>query len=205
MPAHPNWVSSETAGVQNAAARALGLLLFFCLGLSCWHFLEFTVPLLNVLFVAAVLSIPFFALKPIRRLPSWRRWVGGLIVTPVVCLVVGFSLFEVACFPPDLFRSAGLVNDIKIHRLGAYEVRLFSDCRGGATVACSVNVKQERQILPGLLLVRTLDSFYGASAGHIDVLGANSIRVEIPMADLPNSLGRGPLVRTYALKPFAYF
>jgi hypothetical protein len=198
----------EGAGMtstQQALKRLLLVVVLFCFGLGFCHVFEFTVPLLNALLVLAVLAIPWFALKPLFHLPLWTRWVGGIVMTPFLFLMLFLSLVTVSCGPPGTYRYKRWesVVDFSILEMNGYRVRLFNYCYGGALGGCVTELRQERTVFPGLLLVRTVDSFAHSWGNKVDVAGPNTVRVRWTEESISGS--ERSLERTYQLRRFFYF
>jgi hypothetical protein len=175
----------------------------FIAGLACARCLRFTQPLLNDLFGAAVLSLPFLALRPLSQLPRIPKIIGRIVLAPVVLFSLLFALFFVACGDWKPGRK-NCLQEIGSVQQNGYSVHLLSDGCGGALAGFMLLVEQRMPLLPGLYLVRSVDVFVGAYEGHLTTAGANEIRIQIPKG-VPGTGWQREIEYVYKLKPHVYF
>jgi hypothetical protein len=163
---------------------------------------RFTHSYLNYAFAFSTLTIPWLALKPFLRLQKWdRRWWGSLLLYPIMFMTLLIAL-NLAC---GLESRHHRIQDVAVIERDGFRVRLISDC-GRDPAPCSLDLRQERLIAPGLLLVRTLDSIDGAVSGEISNVGPDTVRVRTTELDhRPSPESRGHVDRVYQVKRFVYF
>src|SRR5208282_3297373 len=90
--------------------------------------------------------------------------------------------------------------------MGGYSVGIYvSDC--GAVCSPGIDLIQEKQIIPGILLTRALDGIDQADKATYQVIGQNSLTISTPAypdSDRPwESIPARS--KTYHLKSFVYF
>jgi hypothetical protein len=152
--------------------------------LIIWNWLDarlrFSNLLLNHLFLLASLSLPWIALSFLGRLaPGWKRRVVALLVAPTLLVtlpllpVIGVGIASVLWRGPDSRQK--LLTRVD---MGAYQVALYRAGPGFMTDV-SVIVRQERPLLPGLLLVRDVDRLPSTSAADCAVLAPDQLRVDM--------------------------
>jgi len=160
------------------ARKLLLLALAFIAGSACTQCLRFTHPVPNELFGAAVLSVPFLALRPLSQLPRIPKVIGRIALTPIFLFSLLTALSFVAC--GDLQLRSGQKSCMqelgRVDQQG-YSVQLVRDGCGGAVVGFVIFLDQRMSLLPGLYLKRSLDAFDGAYEGKLTVAGPNEIRV----------------------------
>ena len=156
-------------------------------------FLRFAWPPLNSTCFLAGLLLPWVALLQLVLL---RRWwttaIAALAALPLLLcslvILIGAILFDTT---PAFERIA------EMHWAGS-SVRIYRT-NGGATTAYGIVIRQERTVLPGVLLVRNIDSFYPCYS--IDLAGTPDGFQVLPPHD-------GYCVarqQVYRLKRFVYF
>ena len=147
------------------------------------------------------LCLPWLTAAAILRIGRW--WSSALAVIAVIPLLVYSAVFlHVSAMIGSAYkngRDLSFDRFSEIHWKGS-EVRFYRT-NGGATTAFGVVVRQERRLLPGVLLVRRVDGFYPCYS-----LDAASTDVGITVRARPSEC-RGFLEqrREYRLKPFLYF
>jgi hypothetical protein len=199
---------TESSPPRRRAIAFIGLLLAgFAAVVANWHHevLRFSLPVLNPLALLAGLTLPIIAVvAAASRLSGW--WRGTtllLLVVPVVYsvfagFVVAFHLAMVIDDGTDRsFEALGVV-PVEGGRVSIYR----TNC--GATCNYGVAVRQERSLLPGVLLVRRLPGFYPAYAATVETLGPRTVRVSVP----PTGRRSGSDTvrsRVYVVQPHVYF
>src|SRR5258708_33003425 len=68
-------------------------------GIICTRIFRFTLPVLNYIFVTAVLSIPFLALRPLSQLRKIPKVIGLVLVSPVLIVVPLLAMLVATCNP----------------------------------------------------------------------------------------------------------
>lgn len=180
---------------QALLGRISILLFVYALAILNWkiEILRISFDLLNYVFFLAALCLPAMALLFSLRFPKLWMKVAGL--TCLVPLMVGSGIlaFLTVMVIPDVARDnePALRHRVKTvasayYNLGVY----YSDY--------VVTVRQEKQILPGLLLVRQVYSTPGTEI-ELNVVDQNSIKV-MSIID-PASQGG----KVLQLKSFVYF
>jgi hypothetical protein len=181
-------------------------LIFVAIVLFIWQLghpvLRFTRPIFNdILGWTLAFSLPWFAGAAIYCLGRW--WSKALAVVLVIPLLV-YSLlvfFGLAVAGPvykdghdlsfDRFAETGWKGSL---------VRLYRT-NGGATTDYGVVLRHERVIVPGILVVRSLDAFdhcYSVTLKHSD----QGIQIQDGRGECRAISDRQ---RNYRLKPFVYF
>jgi len=134
--------------------------------------------------------------KPIQLLLIMDRWWSltlALLFFPVLMLfslLVLLSLFMIGREQVDEFGWHGT-------RVKAYLIN------GGATTAYMLELRQERDIAPGLVLVKDLGIFYDCDGAKIE---PTSEGIRLSYAAIPNSDCRiGPAGKEIRLRRFVYF
>jgi hypothetical protein len=139
----------------------------------------------NVVFGATCLS-PWLAVYLVGRLPH----AAARIALRTIFICAGVVLFPLAM--GSLMGSGW--SDLGTIETGRHIVKLYeTNC--GAPCSFGVAVRQERRLIPGVVLVRDLYGFYPAAWPTYTVINPDSIRVEVPAYG-----GRAPArSRTYRL------
>ncbi len=190
---------------RHPARSLLFLLTAFVTGSACTQFLRFTHPVPNELFGAAVLSIPFLALRPLSQLSRIPKVIGRIALTPILLLAVMIALSFVACGDLQLRpQQKSCMEELGRVDQHGYSVQLVLDGCGGAAVGFMTFLDQQMPLLPGLYVKRSLDAFDGAYQGSLTVAGPNEVRVQIPKGVEGNGWHR-EIDRVYRLKPHVYF
>jgi hypothetical protein len=183
----------------------LVLALAFIVGFVCTRCLRFTHPVPNELFGAAVLALPFLALRPLSQLPRIPKIIGRIALTPVLLFALLIGLTFVAC--GDLELQPG--KNSCMEELGrvdqhGYSVHLLRNGCGGAAVGFMLIAEQRVHLSPGLYLVRSLALFDGAYEGTLTTAGPTQIRIRIPKS-VEGSGWNQEIDRVFQLKPHVYF
>lgn len=124
-----------------------------------------------------IAGYPFILLS----FPRVPKVIDLILLSPILIVISLIALFFVTC-EAEMYPTAqdSLIRELtKVERDG-YSVHLLRDCEAPATVACTVEVEQRLQLLPGLYLRRTIDSFYGANSGNLTLAGSGAIRLQLP-------------------------
>ena len=164
---------------------AASLLAVFLLGVWNWDapVLRLTSPLGNVVVLFGFFLLPWVAvviIRPMLTFGGWRRVAFILAVTPLLAYS-SFTAALIGCFelPSAVQRPAHLGFD-PIQRVilpNSTLVLYLTDC--GATCSFGLLLRQERALLPGVLLVRDLGGWYPAEKAKITRGGTMGVRVAI--------------------------
>jgi len=198
--------SEVTANPRPRPARKLLLLaVAFVAGSACTQCLRFAHPVPNELFGAAVLSLPFLALRPLSQLPRIPKVIGSIAVMPFLLLSLLTALTFVACGELELHRGQQrCMEELGKVDQQSYSVQLVRDGCGGAAVSFMLLLEQRMPLVPGLYFRRSLDIFDGAYEGNLTIVGPNQIRLQIPKG-VEGSGWNQEIDHTYYLKPHVYF
>ena len=162
---------------------------------------RFASPVLDDVAALAVVLLPWGALAALGRVPGRRlRWGLGVALAPVLLLTLPGACFLAFDLRDD---TAGPVPALEVVRqlaVGAGRVRVY---RATCGVPCSntLVVRHERAVLPGVLVVRTLDIGADGDAGL--ATDARGSRVTVTLPDEVTGAVREP--ETFALRPWVYF
>jgi hypothetical protein len=136
----------------------------------------------------------------------WRAGhrLGKVIAVCVVILLVPYSLVVLlgSAMTAGAFKGG---HDLSFEQFSELPwkgtaIRLYRT-NGGATTDYGVVVRQERRLLPGIMLVRTVDSFY-----HCESIDVETTPSGIRLADRRSYCGAFPPgYRDYRLRSFVYF
>lgn len=189
-------------GAKRTLLQALLLLAVYCSMVLNWFFesLRFSYSPLNYLVFLIALTLPFvIVFFGFRFSRIWMRVVTLVSMLPLMVLsallMFGTSLFlllivlELGRDPTfEKVRSV----EAEHYRVSVYRVDVAGATGGGG----GVQARQEKSLLPGLLLVRRL---YTGSGSHIDVsvVDEDHIKVYAP----PATVREG---REFELKRFVY-
>lgn len=185
---------------RKAALLSVGSVLFI------WQLrhpvLRFASPVVNdVLGFVIGLGLPWLAAIAIFRIGRlWSKTVAILAVLPL--LLYSFIFLLGSAVTGFAYKDG---HDLSFDRFSETDwrgsiVRLYRT-NGGATTDFGVVIRQERTLMPGLLLVRRVDGFYPCYS-----VDATSTELGITITDHNSECGG--LVgqsRDYRLKPFIYF
>jgi hypothetical protein len=151
--------------------------------------------------------LPFVAIRPILQFSRIPKIIGCIFISPILIFDVLFVLLFVGCSPQlelHHYRTNSCIQELGKLEQGNYSVHLLRDCGGGAPVSFTVWIEQRLPILPGLYLLRTVDSFYGAYEGKLISVSGDEVRLQIPVG-VPGSGWEEKIDRTYKLKRHVYF
>jgi len=140
-----------------------------------------------------------------------KRWLTSALIVVFLLPILCFSavgLFFEALMARDVWRT-GLnpsFERISTVPLAGYSVGIYrTNC--GAPCSYGIYPLQEKQIIPGILLVRQLDGFGDAGEATYKVIGPDTLMLSIP-AYVDNDRPWESIParsRVYHLKPFLYF
>ncbi|MGA8273940.1 MAG: hypothetical protein WB919_20420 [Candidatus Sulfotelmatobacter sp.] len=200
--------ASQIAGqTKTHPGRSLILLgCAFLLAYGCIRIFSSSNTAFNHFFVLGWLSIPFIALRPLSQLPRLSKWIGFVLVTPLLLLCLVMCLITVTCdFYLHPYGKDSCLEELGKIEQNGYSVHLVHDrgC-GGALDSGSLDVEQRKTIFPGLYLVRSIAYFDGAYEGQITQSGSSAIHVHVPKG-AEGSIWHQEVDRTYMLKRYLYF
>ena len=181
--------------------RLLILALVFIAGAACTQCLRFTHPVPNELFGAAVLSVPFLALRPLSQLPRIPKIIGRIAVVPFLLFSLLTALTFVACGDLQLHRDRqSCMEELgKVDQPG-YSVQLVRDGCGGAAVSFMLLVQQRMPLFPGLYVIRSVDILDDTYEGNLTAVAPDRIRLQVE-----GSSWHQQIDRVYQLKRHVYF
>jgi len=139
-----------------------------------------------------VLVLPAFLVTAALWLrPLWIKLAVIAVAAPIglLCLLAAlFVLLEIRYGPLTSFRNVS-----QVELLGSV-VRAY-ETNGGATTNFGLIVRQEKLLLPGILLVRDLCQEYPAMGGSVQQVGPETVRVnayaeKVDQCDLPIRIRR---------------
>ena len=195
---------SEPVSVRRSPARQLQVLAgAFIVGYGCTRIFEFSQSIFNYLFVLLVMSFPVLAVRPIRQLPKLPKIAGFVIVSPLLLIEIFLLLTFVACGSPELhhYRTGSCIQEDQTIQQSGYSVHLLHDCGGGATIDSSQWIEQRRKVVSVLVLVKTIDSFYGSTRAELSFTGENQLFLRRHQGETPEGIED----HTYYLKPHVYY
>jgi hypothetical protein len=184
---------------RKSVRRLLILIAIMLVGYACVEMFRFAASWGNLIFVCAYLMVPFFAIQPLRRLSQPFKALGFVILIPVLLLsVVNLSVSILDALDPDLKR----IEPLQTVQQGRSSVQIGRYEHGGAVGVRGVYLEQQRSVLPGLYLVRSIDAFGYAHEATLAVDGPYRVRVHAI-----GSYNDAHLVvdRVYSLKSWVYF
>jgi hypothetical protein len=189
----------QTKDTRKSVRRLLILIAIMLVGYACIEMFRFAAGLVNLIFVCAYLIVPFFAIRPVLRLSQPFKALGYFLLTPVLLLsVVNLSVSILDALVPDLKR----IEPLQTIQQGRSSVQLGRYEHGGAVGVRGVYLEQRRPVLPGLFLVRSVDTFVYAHEATLSVDGPYRVRVH---AIGSYDDGHSVVERVYSLKPWVYF
>lgn len=151
----------------------LGIATGICLIMLNWRraFLRLEPAYLNNLVFGATCLSPWlaaFLVHPFRHL-------AARVALRTISIGGGVALLPLAIgsFSGRGWADLGTI-DTDRHIVKLYE----TDC--GAPCSFGVAVRQQRRLIPGIVLVRDLEGFYPAAAPAYTVINRDSIRIDVP-------------------------
>jgi hypothetical protein len=144
---------------------------------------------------ALAFILPWLVLVRISFL--WRWWARALAIV----LVLPLLLYTfVAPFFMLILTNSSVFDRFAETEWKRSAVRQYR-VNGGATTDFGVEIRHERAILPGVLIVRTLDTFYPCHSLKV-VSTSEGVQIEDDRSDCESFSGQR---RSYRLKRFVYF
>jgi hypothetical protein len=193
-------------------AKFLGLPLLVFVLLQAdndFPFVRFSNAFANVAVGTLSFLLPFLAAFFAFVIP--KRWLTTVIVValllPLLCASAVGLLFGGLSIV-DMFRTG---SDASFERIASapmigYSVGIYrTNC--GAPCSYGIYPLQEKQIVPGILLVRPLPGFDEADAATYKVIGQDTLLINVPpyVDDYHPWASIPARSKTYHLKPFLYF
>lgn len=173
---------------------------------SVYPFVRFSNELANVFVGTTSYLLPFVAMIFALIIP--RHWWSKVIITLVLLPLSLLCLMVCLLGSPtigDILRTGvnGEFELINRASMGGYSVGIYrTNC--GATCSFGIYPLQEKQIIPGVLLVRALGGFYPADNAAFKILGKDALLLQVP--EYFDGEVRTPArERVYHLKRFLYF
>jgi len=147
---------------------------------NIWRpYLRFADIRLGYIFVVVILSIPLAYLMYTLRFPTpWPRLAVFLANAPLL-LLSAWPLFWAAVLTPGILINGVDPSYERIHekRMGRYQIAVFR-CDHGGMSSFNIAIRQEREVLPGLLRVKDLGGTYGSHDARIIPVDDSRIEVE---------------------------
>lgn len=141
-----------------------------------------------------------------------KRWLTTVIAVALLLPLLCFSALGLL-FNGVLVRDALRIGSnpaferIATAPMGGYSVGIYvSDC--GAVCSPGIDLIQEKQIIPGILLTRALDGIDQADKATYQVTGQDTLLINVPPIytdDTQRVVWIPARSKTYHLKPFLYF
>jgi hypothetical protein len=179
-----------------------------CFLLAQWNFFS---PFLrlgssraNIAATILFLLLPWLGLRYCFALPKWWQTTIALLVLLPALLFTVIGGFVIWIGSHSIQRSTRI-------EMGAYRVVIEEFVYGGAAGGEAVDVRQERTLLPGLLLVRRLDTVGDADIASYRIIGPNELRIELSLWGMKPGQSDfeyhqiGSKDNDYRLKSFVYF
>jgi hypothetical protein len=140
-----------------------------------------------------------------------KRWLTTIVAIVLLLPLLCFSTVGLL-FNGILVRDALRIgSNPAFERIGTvpmsgYSVGIYlSNC--GAVCSPAIDLIQEKQIIPGILLTRALDGIDQADKSTYQVIGQDTLTINTPAypdSDRPSE-SIPARTKTYHLKPFVYF
>lgn len=191
------WGSYPTRSALRRTARSVGwpLLAFVILQANgCYPVLRFDSTIANWIFGAMFLCLPivalFFATYVPRRIIS--RVAIAMLLAPILCLCA----IEALVIPIQ-----GRMVLVQLLPMDGYAVRVYTANYSDP----SIEVRQELQLLPGLLLVRPLWNFNPADSANCSVVAKNTIVIDIPEQPIEGESTIPAQHQILKMRPHLYF
>jgi hypothetical protein len=173
---------------------------------SIYPFIRFRYEPANIVASTMSFLLPFVAahFAVIIPLRWWGKALAILLLLPLLALCVIGAFFESLMIGDALLTGVNpAFEPIASVPMGSYLVGIYrTDC--GAPCSFGIYPLQEKQILPGILLVRPLPGFDEASDATYKVIREDTLLLEVP--EYFDGKYRTPArSRVYHLKRFLYF
>ena len=170
-------VSTQPESVPNPKAhvvRILSLLALFWLAILNTRFpvLRFTSSQLNFLFIVLICFVPWVVLTMALASPEWKRRRPRITL---LVLLVPTLVFTIPVGVVELFLGGGEEHLTSVEMLGYRVAAYRENC--GAPCSFSVEIQQERTLIPPVMLVRHLRSFDEADQVELKVASTDQVRV----------------------------
>lgn len=143
--------------------------------------LRFSWSLANIAFFGAAQFLPFLAIESaVQHLAGWRRAVLVTLSAPLALLSIGLAAGSCTCVACVATDGADYSFE-KRESVGTSHGRVVAyRTNGGATTSFGIVIRQECNLLPGLLVVRRLGGEYPASEAQFEWSGGSSVRATFP-------------------------
>ena len=172
--------SAPNRGLGRAPRLIIGLLATSSLLVANWlhPVLRFTWAPLNYVAMACAFAAPLAAAILATRLPTRAQRISSTLV---------LALPGLAALPLAALAFVGAVDTIRAGedssflvtdavRVDGTTLRAYQT-NGGATTDYGFVVRQEKTVLPGLVVVRSIYSQYHAKGGRLRVVGPDKVQV----------------------------
>lgn len=180
---------------HNPAFQLAGLAALLIVGYMGRGVLRFTFGPLNSITGFAYRMIPLFAIRPVLRLRRPFKILGMIILTPLLLLLL-------LSIPFKVLGGREHIEPLQTFQIGSSTVQLERYDYGGGVGVHGLNLEQQRLILPGVYLARSIDFFDSALEATLSLEGPSHVRVR----------GKGNyysydhvIDRAYLLKSWVYF
>jgi hypothetical protein len=169
-PPHKAMPSATTLVVRIAL---LAVIFWLAILNARFPVLRFTSHWLNVPFVVVILFVPILALATAMESSLWRRL--GLRMG-LLFLVVPMLVFIVPATIVALISLVSGEEHLKTLEMHGYRIAAYRE-NCGAPCNFSVEVQQERTLIPPVMVVRHLRWFDDADEVEMEIVSGNQIRV----------------------------
>ena len=187
---------------RNSVRQLLATAALIALGYVCIRTLRFTNGGLNLVFACVFFLTPFLAIRPLRRLRSWPKVLGTIVLTPFLALSLLLLLMEATCEAPAVIQGRELSWELSVAQQEHSSIHLLRETTaGGAVGRHGLGLEQRMFILPGIYTVKYVDYFEGAYQGSMSVEATNRVRLHIDARENWNP----EIDKVYVLKPWVYF
>jgi len=212
--------STGAAGVLQRARERPVVTIAVLLGgflLVQWNFfsphLRFGSSLANYVALLLFFCLPWLGLRYAFALRKWWQiTVAVVLLAPVLVYSLLGGIMTIVEVRPVIRTGAdpGFAPLAKIE-MGAYRVVVYQILDGGAVGGEAAEVRQERTLIPGVLLVRRLEVVDNADISTYRTIGPDELRVELSLwGEKPGQKDFeyhqiGSKDSEYHLKSFVYF
>jgi hypothetical protein len=190
---------------RRVALAALAVLYTLVLLNSVRPVLRFSLPAANGLFLSAAAALPWIALLiGFKRDRRGQRFVRIAVLSPL--LLIGTCTFPFGCYygleALTSKRESAAFRAIDRIQTPGYEVVSYeTNC--GIPCDIGLSVRQERILIPGVLLVRRLGSYAPVDDVHVTLISDDTAEVIVHFYKV--SRPDSSVHDTIPLKPFVYF